>query len=160
LLHVFFTDLFIPDGLVTKIEEVCFKPKHEYCNRHWIYRITLEDVRCYAVSFTDRQLGWLPIVVPWDIYPYDCIKRVFNSPDLGAEREENWRMHDRSWLEIESPPYDMVLEQRLADWVPDESVSDNKHWDPNAAFKCRVDLRVEEDFAAWKNGEWTLDGRS
>jgi hypothetical protein len=52
---------------VTRIEEVNFKPIHPTFTGHWTFNILLEDNRQYVISFTDRQLGWLPIVTPkWD----------------------------------------------------------------------------------------------
>jgi hypothetical protein len=63
-LQVKFTNSFVAGSPVTKIEEIYFKPKHQNCHRHWTYRINLQDGRLFAVSFTNRQLGWLRIVIP------------------------------------------------------------------------------------------------
>jgi hypothetical protein len=75
----------IARGLVTNIEEFYFEPKHSQCLANWTYHITLHDERRFAVSFTDRQLGWLPIVIRWEDYSMDHVMLEIRRGDLGAE---------------------------------------------------------------------------
>jgi hypothetical protein len=62
------SDSVTANGLVHDIEEVSYKPNHMSCASHWTFHVILKDGRRYAVNFTDRQLGWLPILQPWSDY--------------------------------------------------------------------------------------------
>ncbi|KAF2877325.1 hypothetical protein BDV95DRAFT_558933 [Massariosphaeria phaeospora] len=60
---------------VLYMEEVCFVPIHPAFSYHCIWRATLSDGRQYAVSITDRQLGWMQLVCPWPDYVRDRVKK-------------------------------------------------------------------------------------
>jgi hypothetical protein len=45
-----------------------FRPIRSYRDLHHTFRAELDGGRFDAINFTDRQLGWLPLVVPWPAY--------------------------------------------------------------------------------------------
>lgn len=61
---------------VSKIDEILFNANHEYTSTHWCYRATLADGRQFAITFSDRQLGWLHIVRDWKEYVLDRFHKV------------------------------------------------------------------------------------
>ncbi|KAJ4359997.1 uncharacterized protein N0V89_000556 [Didymosphaeria variabile] len=56
------------DSPVLQVGEYRYQPKHESCYSHCIHIFTLKDGRHFVVSFTDRQLGWYPLIVPYAEY--------------------------------------------------------------------------------------------
>jgi hypothetical protein len=69
---------------VEKIEEVFVIAQHAYVCSHWVHRVTLESGQQYAMTFTDRQLGNMRLVTPWEEYEKKWIENVFGSSDLGS----------------------------------------------------------------------------
>ncbi|KAF2877326.1 hypothetical protein BDV95DRAFT_601733 [Massariosphaeria phaeospora] len=70
---------------IIRIEEVCFTPNHPAFTTHCIWRMTLQNRRQYAVSLTDRQLGWLPLVTPWRQYVRTRVRTLGSIKPLGAQ---------------------------------------------------------------------------
>jgi hypothetical protein len=83
-----------PGSPVEEVEEIYFKPEHETCTDHWTFRVRLTDGRRFAVNFADRQLGWLPIVVPWRLYLRERVllsdtgKQILNGEAAGTSYDE------------------------------------------------------------------------
>lgn len=146
-----FTNSVLEGSSVTKVEEVYFKPNHGQCTHHWTYRITLQDERRFAVSFTDRQLGWLPNVVDWEDYSEKRVVRVIQCVPLTWMRTQ---MRSEVHTELGLVPYDMVLERRPAGWTPADILNHDERQAHYDAFKCRLEYKIEEYFAAWKGGVW------
>jgi hypothetical protein len=81
---------------ILEVYELSFNPKHIVCSSHCVYVFKLTDKRRFVVSFTDRQLGWYPLVVPWEEYRTSRIDSIPQDEDgqllmfeLGYVYEEN-----------------------------------------------------------------------
>jgi hypothetical protein len=77
-----------PKSPVAKIEEIYYNPWSAITARHFTHRLTLKSGNRLAVSFTDRQLGWLEIVRDWEAYMHERVLHVAETLDLGGTRGE------------------------------------------------------------------------
>jgi len=174
------TDQSAADSPVKTVEEVKFQASHEYCETHFTFRVELQDGRQYAVNFADRQLGWLPLIVHWPQYvhvriklPLTCKQEILAGrasahthlsdckdtlciyvQDLGTRKKVMRETHYRSVDNPDLPPYDMIFEERPADWLPNTSLSDSELHTLTEMYKCRLEESVKQYFEAWKAGEW------
>ncbi|KAF2824151.1 hypothetical protein CC86DRAFT_408256 [Ophiobolus disseminans] len=139
-----------PNVPVIKVEELLFKPKHNMCPQHWTFRVTLSDQRQFAVNFTDRQLGWLPIVVPWKNYLIERVDKLYEVHQLGDWRKKCRREYLKRWQRIQAPPFDMVLEEPPAGWKPDEGLEEKELENANLAFSYRCAEKMREYYGAWE----------
>jgi hypothetical protein len=84
------------DSPILEVHELAYSPKHTMCSSHCVHVFTLKDGRRFVVSFTDRQLGWYPLVVPWEEYRASRVESIPRDDDgqwlmfeLGYVYEEN-----------------------------------------------------------------------
>lgn len=66
-----------PDSPIKDVKEIAFNPKDVpdvICNSHCVHLVTLNDSRRFAVSLTDRQLGWYPLVSSWQRYHFERVE--------------------------------------------------------------------------------------
>ncbi|KAL1594293.1 hypothetical protein SLS60_010050 [Paraconiothyrium brasiliense] len=127
--------------LVDSIREVFFTPKHETCGSHYIYKFEMSrSKRQYAVSFSDKQLGWPQIVRPWEEYYHERIEDVTGTRndvnDLGDKREVTERCVETDLERVReedpfSDEYFKHLEMQMylddSQWITD----DWKKWKEN-----------------------------
>ena len=138
---------------VTKIEEIYFKPKHPSCSAHWTFRAHFFDGRSFAVNFTDRQLGWVPLVFPWETYAVGRVAELEHEEELGWVYDRHYEDHHLRHNSIVAPPFDMVLGVSPAGWVPavmNEEERKHAEW----AWDFRCEPKMKKYFAAWKKGVW------
>ncbi|KAL1592254.1 hypothetical protein SLS60_011331 [Paraconiothyrium brasiliense] len=119
------------DSPILQVREYCYQPKHELCYSHCVHTFTLKDGRHFAISFTDRQLGWYPLVVPWAEYLDRCVKTesVPNMYDLGhVHMETASELSDPDSIPEDERGANGVLQRERALRVADEVVGRWKEW--------------------------------
>ncbi|KAF2684289.1 hypothetical protein K458DRAFT_388755 [Lentithecium fluviatile CBS 122367] len=87
---------FDPESTVAQIEEICIVRNHETFQEHCLRRLTLKSGKKPALSFTDRQLGWLHIVRDWDAYTSEHVKELLSSQELGVKRDAHIHLQSNS----------------------------------------------------------------
>jgi hypothetical protein len=161
------------EDFVADMREVLYEPQHRVCDTHWACKVTLCDGCDFAVCFTDRQLGWLPLVQLWDRYEQECTDgdiagtrplwtkhaAITRFEDLDNESFcEVWDDDDKGkyWAELiedgKVPPFDFALEAMPDNWVPKENLSSEERERMTLLHKCYLGESVNDYWVLWRDG--------
>ncbi|KAF2443092.1 hypothetical protein P171DRAFT_522740 [Karstenula rhodostoma CBS 690.94] len=139
-----FTQLFqrlvsAPDTPIATVQELSYNPKgiaDVICNSHCVHIVALADARRFAVSLTDRQLGWYPLVVPWEEYRAERVGFVAPDgngkefvPDLGYVYARNaYRLRNPQFRLPNEPERNGTLQWIRGLELADEIVGRWEEW--------------------------------
>ncbi|KAF2877327.1 hypothetical protein BDV95DRAFT_644394 [Massariosphaeria phaeospora] len=150
------------------IREYYYEPKHPSCRSHVGYRVKMVNGDEYSLGFTDRQLGWLPLVSPWSEFYDQRVRRERTSgKELGYQRDVvkgdlQERGVTQEKIKTMLDKYGVLDEDLFGENEEEEQDGDEEAGkedmpmdvELNRAYRWYLSFSILEEYKEWEREEW------